>query len=71
MSYRTVVKLTALIVKKEGISDEEFQRNFVEHGKKAVPKMVKHGLIEYKQVSEVYFPTRLPRSSFASSCANE
>ena len=68
MSYRKAVKLTALIVKKDDLSEDEFRQHFVEHGKKAVPKLLKHGLLEYTQVSEkIHLPTFITQKTVAYS----
>lgn len=52
MSQQTVVKLTALIFKKDSLSEEEFRYHFTEHAKKAAANMLKHGVIEYRLVSD-------------------
>ncbi|KAI9739974.1 MAG: hypothetical protein M1818_005030 [Claussenomyces sp. TS43310] len=50
MSYRRVVKVTLLIYKKPGTTDEEFAHYWAEvHGKKSMPGMLKHGVLHYSQ----------------------
>lgn len=53
MALRNVVKTTYIFKKREGTTDEDFSKRFIEHGKDVVPFMLKYNVITYNQVSEI------------------
>jgi hypothetical protein len=49
--FRKVVKVTVLVKKKEGISDEAFVEHYNNHhAQKAAPVLLKHRIISYSLV---------------------
>ncbi|KFZ12983.1 hypothetical protein V501_03937 [Pseudogymnoascus sp. VKM F-4519 (FW-2642)] len=49
MGLQGVVKTAYIFKKREGTTDEEFSKRFIEHGKQIVPFMLKYNVIKYNQ----------------------
>lgn len=49
--FRKVVKATIMVKKKDGLSDEDFIQYYNDHhAQKAVPILLRHGIISYSLV---------------------
>lgn len=52
MSTEKLIRITTLIPRKKGISEEEFYKYWTQvHGPVAIDFMMRHGVVEYRQVS--------------------
>jgi hypothetical protein len=55
--FRKVTKVTVMVKKKEGISDEDFVKHYNQkHAQMAAPVLQKHNIISYSLVCLTNFP---------------
>jgi hypothetical protein len=48
--HKKAIKITFLIYKKPGLSDEEFAKHYIDHGTRTVQILKKHRVLGYTQV---------------------